>query len=372
MRNRCIPSQRPSRYPLHFALILILAVFVLAETPGAQILNVPVRIQEQDQWCWAGSTAATLAYYGHNVAQCTIAEYTRTVCTWHNFGVVNCCVDPSQGCNYWNYNWGYAGSMQDILVHWGVGNYGYGSSLSISQIQSELGAGRPFIFRWGWWTGGGHFLVGHGLSGNMLYYMDPWFGEGAKIANYDWVVYADNHTWTHTNIMTTTPNTAPSAPTHLSAVRGNARVSLCWNRNVEPDFLRYRIYGGSSVNPTTQIDSTIGDATDSTKVITGLINGTTYYFRITAVDNDGLASDYSNEVSATPDCCTGVTGNVNMTGITDLADLSALVSYLTGGGYSLPCYTTANVNAAGIVDLADLSALVSYLTGGGYVLPNCP
>jgi len=70
-------------------------------------------------------------------------------------------------------------------------------------------------------------------------------------------------------------------------------------------------------------------------------------------------------------CCVGVRGNVNYVGIVDLADLSALVSYLTGGGYTLPCPNEANVNGIGIVDLADLSALVSYLTGGGYVLPNC-
>jgi len=71
-------------------------------------------------------------------------------------------------------------------------------------------------------------------------------------------------------------------------------------------------------------------------------------------------------------CCVGVRGNVNMVGIVDLADLSALVSYLTGGGYVLSCQDEANVNGVGIVDLADLSALVSYLTGGGYVLPSCP
>ncbi len=70
-------------------------------------------------------------------------------------------------------------------------------------------------------------------------------------------------------------------------------------------------------------------------------------------------------------CCLGVRGNVNYSGIVDLADLSALVSYLTGGGYALPCPNEANINGAGIVDLADLSALVSYLTGGGYALPNC-
>jgi hypothetical protein len=67
----------------------------------------------------------------------------------------------------------------------------------------------------------------------------------------------------------------------------------------------------------------------------------------------------------------GLRGNVNEIGIVDLADLSALVSYLTGGGYVPPCPDGANVNGSGIIDLADLSALVSYLTGGGYVLPTC-
>ena len=70
-------------------------------------------------------------------------------------------------------------------------------------------------------------------------------------------------------------------------------------------------------------------------------------------------------------CCLGTTGNVNMTGIVDLSDLSALVSYLTGGGYVLTCVPEANINNSGIVDLSDLSALVSYLTGGGFVLLPC-
>ncbi|PWB68507.1 hypothetical protein C3F09_11515, partial [candidate division GN15 bacterium] len=61
-----------------------------------------------------------------------------------------------------------------------------------------------------------------------------------------------------------------------------------------------------------------------------------------------------------PSCCSDATGNVNMTGVVDLSDLSALVSYLSGGGYVLPCVDAANVNGLGIVDLADLSALVSY------------
>jgi len=88
-------------------------------------------------------------------------------------------------------------------------------------------------------------------------------------------------------------------------------------------------------------------------------------------ETDGGNPIYFNE-SADTCCCVGVRGNVNASGIVDLSDLSALVSYLTGGGYMLPCSVEANVNGAGIVDLGDLSALVSYLTGGGYSLQNCP
>lgn len=61
-----------------------------------------------------------------------------------------------------------------------------------------------------------------------------------------------------------------------------------------------------------------------------------------------------------------------MADIVDLDHFSALVSYLTGGGYVLPCAVEANINATSIVDLSDLSAFVSYLTGGGYALSNCP
>ena len=93
-----------------------------------------------------------------------------------------------------------------------------------------------------------------------------------------------------------------------------------------------------------------------------------YPIVIEAANSEGMATqDFTIQVK----CCTGTSGNVNMTGIVDLVDLSALVSYLTGGGFVLPCVDEANINLAGIVDLADLSALVDYLTGGGYTLPAC-
>jgi fibronectin type 3 domain-containing protein len=89
------------------------------------------------------------------------------------------------------------------------------------------------------------------------------------------------------------------APQDLRATAGFQKVTLSWMPNDDPNLLRYRIYGGAAPNPTTKIDSVEG-AANATKVISGLTNGTTYYFRLTAVDNAGRESAFSNEVSATP------------------------------------------------------------------------
>ncbi|MFZ1684556.1 MAG: FISUMP domain-containing protein [Candidatus Zixiibacteriota bacterium] len=97
-----------------------------------------------------------------------------------------------------------------------------------------------------------------------------------------------------------------------------------------------------------------------------------FYWRVRC-KSGGAWSTWSRTMAANigQGCCVGTSGNVNASGGVDLADLSALVSYLTGGGYSLSCAAEADVNGTGAVDLADLSALVAYLTGGGYVLPAC-
>lgn len=65
-------------------------------------------------------------------------------------------------------------------------------------------------------------------------------------------------------------------------------------------------------------------------------------------------------------------GDVNNDGQgPDLMDLSALVNFLTSGGYHLQTTSNANVNGVGPVDISDLSYLVAYLTGIGNP-PRCP
>ena len=186
--------------------LLIIICLAFIGSPKAQVLNVTKVTQEQNQWCWAGVSKCILNYYGNTIDQCTIVDYTRNTATWHSFGSQPCCQYPYGECNYWNYNWGYPGSIQDVLVHFGnIQNYGKSNNLTTAEISTELGKKHPFVIRWAWTNGGGHFIVGHGLQNESLYYMDPWPGEGSKIALYSWVVANSDHSWKGTNIMTTDP-----------------------------------------------------------------------------------------------------------------------------------------------------------------------
>jgi len=171
-----------------------------------EVHTFPEVIQEQNEWCWTGVTAAIFDYFKNSVTQCEIAEYTRTVATWHDFGSEDCCINPNLGCNYWNYNYGSYGSIEDILESMqnkiSIQNYGLSRKLTMIEVETDLSNNKPFVIRWVWDGGGGHFLVGYGIDENYLHYMNPWFGEGNKIGTYDWVSLGGGHTWTHTNRIT--------------------------------------------------------------------------------------------------------------------------------------------------------------------------
>ena len=109
---------------------------------------------------------------------------------------------------------------------------------------------------------------------------------------------------------------APAAPQNLTATPGNQQTTLRWDANIESDLALYRIYRNTSSPATTLIDSVTGSPPDTFYTDTGLTNGQTYYYRITAVDSDGNESGYSNEVFATPVVMGNVTdidGNVYQT-----------------------------------------------------------
>jgi len=87
----------------------------------------------------------------------------------------------------------------------------------------------------------------------------------------------------------------------LQAIAGDALVELTWSSNEETDFYKYFVYADTLENPTILVDSTIANnIADTMTVISGLINGKTYYFRLTAKDQSLNESDYSTSLQATP------------------------------------------------------------------------
>lgn len=93
--------------------------------------------------------------------------------------------------------------------------------------------------------------------------------------------------------------TAPgSAPTITSAVGGTNSVTLTWTKAANP-VTHYFIVYGRSPGAEEYGATNIGNANTTTFTVESLSGGTTYYFRIAAV-NSCMPGKYSNEISARP------------------------------------------------------------------------
>ncbi|HEV2436750.1 MAG TPA: fibronectin type III domain-containing protein, partial [Verrucomicrobiae bacterium] len=97
------------------------------------------------------------------------------------------------------------------------------------------------------------------------------------------------------NVTAPGSSSPPAAPSGLTAIAGDAQVSLNWTAS--SGATSYNVYRASvSGGPYTQIATSVSTTsyTDTT-----VVNGTTYYYVVTAVNANG-ESGYSNEASATP------------------------------------------------------------------------
>lgn len=75
---------------------------------------------------------------------------------------------------------------------------------------------------------------------------------------------------------------------------GGQSVTLAWDPNSETDLAGYIVYWGSaSRNYTNAVN--VGNVTTNT--VSGLMDGVSYYFAVTAYNTNGLESDFSDEVS---------------------------------------------------------------------------
>jgi hypothetical protein len=97
----------------------------------------------------------------------------------------------------------------------------------------------------------------------------------------------------------TPPDTVPPLPpVGLTATPGKRKITLTWTANVEPDLAGYNVYRSNSATGTfTKLNTSL--LTSATYTNSGLKTGTTWYYRVTAVDTSNNESAASATVSAT-------------------------------------------------------------------------
>ena len=163
-----------------------------------------------------------------------------------------------------------------------------------------------------------------------------------------------------TAVLTVEDNEAaqPSAPVIRSAAAGNGQVTVSWDE--VPDSLAYNVYSSTASGIYATTPAAIVDGGIYSCAITGLANGTPYFFVVTAV-NQGGESAYSNEAGAMPITVPGAPADVTAAA----GNGEAVVSFAApadNGGSPITGYTVTSSPGNIITTGAAASITVTGLT----------
>lgn len=149
---------------------------------------------------------------------------------------------------------------------------------------------------------------------------------------------------------TLTVNTAPEMPLVVGTVSGDAQVRLSWNP--VSGSTGYRIFTSMTSGTYGAESFTVNESVYSTDV-TGLTNGTTYYFVVIAT-NAGGDSAISNEVSATP---------------VTVPEAPTEVTAVAGNGQATITFTVPSVNGGSAITGYEVSSNHGNITVTGITSP---
>ncbi|MBK0403527.1 T9SS type A sorting domain-containing protein [Adhaeribacter sp. BT258] len=270
-----------------FTFVLGALLCLSASVASAQdySLNLTAYKQEQTQWCWAATTRMIDWAYSSTTppSQCSIVNAANNTCDgWFNVccNTLNgsrpsACTDPL-GSNFPNSMSGCNGSLSWLLNNYAGANTSYSSSLAYSTVRSNLGSKKMMVARWGWTSGGGHFVVIYGnytssTGTNYIRYANP--ASGSKTSESDAYFRSNSsRTWTHSIAMNGGSYQRTAGPTVSNPVISNdpviaQRVSIYPNPT-EGAFQLLR-NDEATVAAKITITNTIGDVVYETEMPAG-------------------------------------------------------------------------------------------------------
>jgi fibronectin type 3 domain-containing protein len=173
----------------------------------------------------------------------------------------------------------------------------------------------------------------------------------------------------NSNEVSATPAAPPSAPTGLIGTAGNAQVTLTWMASTGAT--SYNVYEGTAAGAESGTPIATG-VTTATYTVTGLTNGTAYFFTVSAVSAGG-SSGASNEATATPEPAGAGPGallayepfgeaTVALNGASGGGDFGWAAAWVEqNGSTAIPGY---NIDSATPLTYAGLSTTTNYGIGG--------
>jgi pectate lyase len=128
--------------------------------------------------------------------------------------------------------------------------------------------------------------------------------------------------------------TAPAAPKSLWALGSNGTVPLDWADNNEPDLAGYNIYC-STTSGSGYSKLNVSLLSNSNYIDNSVVNGTMYYYVVTAADTSSNESGHSVEACAVPDSNANIILQENATGFCGVdGPVESEWSGYTGAGYA--------------------------------------